>query len=359
VEQEIDQGRHRRRPDLARRVVALTVAGALFAGCGADRDPQASSRAVTGSTVPAETQGARSRALVPQDVIEIDGVTGAMALAAGDGYVWTSGDQAAWRIDPETDEAIRVPVPIAHDGWTGMVIADGDLWALDVHGNRILRVDPTIAATRATIDVANPTSPALAGGGLWIAHERVGGLSRVDLATERVDLEIADGRGVTAAGDSVWYTSDGDRPDSVLAIEADGRTGATIGEVSIPATTGCGFLAAADERVWSMCSDGLANPPVTHVATIDPDREDTTRFELDRWLAGGLIEVGGRVWGLAAARGVAPAALIELGPRGPTGRSVELPAGFAPNDPVVAAGSLWIPWDGTGRLFRFSLRALQ
>jgi hypothetical protein len=250
-------------------------------------------------------------------------------------------------------------VAIANDGWTGVVIADGDLWALDFYGNRILRVDPFIGTTMATIDVAHPRSPALAGGGLWVAHEREGGIARVDLATERVDTEIANGRGVGAAGSSVWYASDRARPASVTAIEADGRTGTTIGEVSIPATTGCGYLATADERVWSSCSDGLANPPATFVATIDPDREGVTSFELDRWLAGGLIEVGGRVWGVAAANGIAPAALIELGPNGPTGRSVALPPGFAPDDPVVAAGSLWIPWHGTGRLYRFSLRALQ
>jgi hypothetical protein len=296
--------------------------------------------------------------LHPQDVIQIDGVTGAMAVAVGDGYVWTSGEQAAWRIDPETDSVVRVPVPIADGGWTGMVVADGDLWALDFPGSRILRVDPTISTVVATIEVALPSSPALAGGGLWVAHGHDAGIARIDLVSELVDTEIADGRGVAGSGSTVWYASDRDRSASTIAIEADGRSGRTIAEVSIPATTGCGFLATADERVWSSCSDALANPPVTHVATIDPDREGVPSFELDRWLAGGLIEVGGRVWGVAAAHGVASAALIELGPNGPTGRSLELPTGFDPDIPVVAAGSLWIPWHGTGRLYRFSLHSL-
>src|SRR5262245_59497458 len=151
-------GGGRARSEWMRRVVTLAVIATVFAGCAAERDPKASASAIVGPTAAAATPTTRPKALVPQDVISIPDVTGAMMVAAGEGSVWTSGEQAAWRIDPDADDAYRVPVAIGSDGWTGMVIADGDLWALDFFGNRILRVDPVIGTTIATIEVAHPTS---------------------------------------------------------------------------------------------------------------------------------------------------------------------------------------------------------
>jgi hypothetical protein len=73
---------------------------------------------------------------------------------------------------------------------------------------------------------------------------------------------------------------------------------------------------------------------------------------------GGIVPVGGLMWGLVGPQADGRARLIELGPGGAMGREEELAPGLDPDIPVVAFGSVWIPFDGHAALYRYPSDAL-
>jgi hypothetical protein len=50
--------------------------------------------------------------------------------------------------------------------------------------------------------------------------------------------------------------------------------------------------------------------------------------------------------------------VIQIGPDGPTGREETLAPGLDPDIPVVAFGSIWIPFDNHAALYRYPSDAL-
>ena len=73
---------------------------------------------------------------------------------------------------------------------------------------------------------------------------------------------------------------------------------------------------------------------------------------------GGLVPIGDTVWALPAPDATDGSRIVELGASGPTGRVESLADGLDPDGAVVAFGSIWIPWDNHGALYRYPVDAL-
>jgi hypothetical protein len=372
-------------------MVVATIALAGLLGCGCATSPAgpsaglgagaASPAAVPGtaaatgvvrstpSAVPPATDSPSPSAPPPppdieleaQSAIDVPGVPGAIQIAverdaAGhDIAVWTSGDGQAWRIDPATNVATPVPIDIGGSNWAGLVLADGDLWALDFRLGRILRMDPSTGELVATIDTPRPILPTVVPGGLWVAHELGSGISHVDVARNRIDKDITPAFGLGPGGTSIWFTRDTSMSAGRDAVEADAATGTELRDLPIPDGVGCSFFQDARLLEWTWC----ANPTASRVASIDLASGRVSSFAVDRSYVGGLIDAGGATWALVGSAPGVPASIVQLAPDGPTGVEAALPEGVDPDWSVMADGSLWIPSDSSGRVYRFSLEALR
>ncbi len=70
------------------------------------------------------------------------------------------------------------------------------------------------------------------------------------------------------------------------------------------------------------------------------------------------MPIGSSMWGLTAANNPEGSQIVELGRTGPTGRAETLDDGLDPDGPAIAFGSIWIPSDSKGVLYRYPVDAL-
>ena len=81
-------------------------------------------------------------------------------------------------------------------------------------------------------------------------------------------------------------------------------------------------------------------------------------FELPDPVFGGIASIGDSVWALMGPDSAGGSRIIELGATGPTGREEPLQDGLDPDGAVVAFGSVWIPWETKGAMYRYPVNAL-
>jgi DNA-binding beta-propeller fold protein YncE len=149
-----------------------------------------------------------------------------VAVALGAGGVWVlAGDAAGERLlelDPATG-AVRASIALAPGGTEngGLAIGDGALWAAS--GAVLYRIDPSLRAVAARIEVgAEATSVLVTAPAVWVtrATGRLGRLVRVDPRSDRVVARIAMGGGPIAAAaafGSIWVANSS--PSSVMRVD--------------------------------------------------------------------------------------------------------------------------------------------
>jgi YVTN family beta-propeller protein len=175
-------------------------------------------------------------------------------LLAGDSlWVATFFDHDVRRLDPATG-ASRARIPLGGAG-TSLAAADGQVWAANFDGNRVVRVDT--GAVTSPIAVGPGPEDLVAGlGALWTANKGCddpsnpcpgnGSVSRVDVATGSVKtIPLGkEPRYVSVGASSVWATSF--FSDTVSRI--DPVTGSVTSTVAGP--KGPGGVAEAFGSVW-------------------------------------------------------------------------------------------------------------
>ena len=352
---------NRRRPAVlgmaALIVLSIAACGAGSAGRTdpALRTPSASSTPATAAAASAVAPDVTS--LTPQAVIDVPGANGAIAIAAGPDAVWIGADREVIRVDPTDNTTTSIPVPIDDGSWTGIHIDGDQLWASDFYGDSLVHVD-LATGTAVRIPTEHPTGPAWSTAGIWLAAEGTGALSRVDPATDTVDLELEADRTrkyPSIIGDRVWH---GDRVDGKpFAVWRDASTGEELGRIQLPEWTGCYFLPGSSGIVWTLgaCDGDVRNA----MAAIDPSTSTVASVDAPKDFIGTVAIVGETDWLVLGGMPGQDGRLVEYTRDGPTGRVVDLPPGVDPDNPVVAFGSIWIPADGQGKVVRLPIEDLD
>lgn len=288
-----------------------------------------------------------------QGMVAVPGATGAIRLAAGPDVLWATGDGAVARIDPVTNEVTMLPVPIAAAGFTGILERDGMLWAADYHGNRVLRVDLASGEVAGEIRTATPDSLRWAEG-IWALTGRAGGLVRIDPETDSIDLRFPTATSYAVAAGSLWYLETADR--EATAVEIDPATGIERSRVSLPYAAAGSLAVDTHGNVYAWRS-GTAT--ASRVTVVDGATHAVMpAYSLPHDLIGGLVQIGDTMWGVAGPQADGRSRLAELSAAGPTGREADLALGLDPDGPVVAFGSVWIPWDGRAGVYRYTAEPL-
>jgi ABC-type transport system substrate-binding protein/class 3 adenylate cyclase/tRNA A-37 threonylcarbamoyl transferase component Bud32 len=110
----------------------------------------------------------------------------AQGIAATAGGVWVAYGvpKKVSRIDPRTNKIVKTVTLPAGDLWGDTLLAagDGQLWAIDRDGRRLVRLDPKTGAVLAQGRIHNGfvEDAAVAGGSLWLPVENDGGVWQVD-----------------------------------------------------------------------------------------------------------------------------------------------------------------------------------
>ena len=147
-------------------------------------------------------------------------------------------------------------------GFTGRGLAvgdDGRIWVSDLDGDAVRAVDPATGTVGADIAIDDaPLGIAAADGEVWVvgsgatAHS----LTRIDAATDEIDLTIDVGAGTNPTGialtdDHVWIAVEG----SGELIQVERATGELLGMIgpddALPGS-GFGDVLAADGSVWAI-----------------------------------------------------------------------------------------------------------
>jgi hypothetical protein len=295
-------------------------------------------------------------AITASAVIENIGAKGAIAIAAGPDAVWIGGDREVIRVDPADNSTTTIPVPIDDGSWTGMVVVGEELWASDYYGNAVVHVDlPSGATTR--IDTPTPTSPVLTAFGLWVAPEHGGTLTRIDRATRSIDLEVpAAGlrKFPAAVGKELWFG--GIRDGLPLAVRLDPASGETIGDIVLPKDTGCYFRVGDGGLVWTM--GGCGGAARNAMAVIDPVTGSVTLANTPKAFLGDIVAIDGTTWMLRSPAAGKSGVIVAYASNGTVDRVLDLPVDLDPDWAIVAFGSLWVPADQRGRVYRFPVDAL-
>jgi YVTN family beta-propeller protein len=197
-----------------------------------------------------------------------------VALAAGEGAVWASKDDAAGvaRIDPATNQVAGTTIPTHPEDSPPLVAAgNGGVWVSNFSENTVTRADPSTAAVAATIHVGlAPEGIAFTPGAVWVANHHgspTGSLSRIDPATNAVVATVPAGKaqdccgpqGLAATDNAVWT----DVPNLNAVVRVDPASNSVAATIADPPA--CGGVAAATDAVWVAAGCGLAT-----VTRIDP-----------------------------------------------------------------------------------------
>ncbi len=193
---------------------------------------------------------------------------GPTRIRYGAGSVWASDIAGArlFRIDPRTG---HVSTLHAGGGGSDIGFGAGSVWATDFDDNRVDRIDPQTNSILARIPSggAAPLGIAYADGAIWVAnhHARTahstGSVVRIDPRRDRVVRRIPLGAhqaccgpdNMVAAFGSVWV----DVPNQFRLVRIDARRTRVVARIRVP--SGCGQLTAGAGSVWIAdgCSDRL------------------------------------------------------------------------------------------------------
>src|SRR5262249_20061059 len=145
--------------------------------------------------------------------------------------------------------------PAPGQGYIGVAVGEGSIWATNPNEDAVYRVDPASMKVTARIPVGPyPWGVAVGADHVWVAiHHGTdhGALQRIDPAPNQVDGELPlgppnQGPGkVTTTDDAVWVAVDG---DNVLA-KVDPDTLAVTKRIPVKGV--CGGIAAVGHVIWT------------------------------------------------------------------------------------------------------------
>jgi hypothetical protein len=271
-----------------------------------------------------------------QDVAGVGTVTDILALrrccddpVVLDGAIWV-GHEGLTRID------------IASRTWenaapglnpTGAVEAAGALWVTTTSGT-VVRFDPNSRQVTDTIEVNDGrwmSSPAVAGGGLWVVSAGPDALVRIDLAerrvTDRYRLPIQDAFWWIVATEDAIYGSDALGHGDMHRFDLTTREfthviPADVHHIENPfAIVAGGGLWIGGERIVRI---DLQSQEITHdITTIDGSKP---------LFAEGAVWISDRTEGTVLRIDPVTAQIVA-----------SIDVGLQPWTPIVAAGSIWVP----------------
>jgi YVTN family beta-propeller protein len=246
-------------------------------------------------------------------------------------------------VDPETNR-VEAVVPAAGIRPGPIAFGAGSLWVGSLEDRTLVRIDPGTRQVIGTIPVgATPTGVAFDFDAVWVAHGRLGAVSRVDpqfnrrtrtvRATTRA-LYFPDGSVATGEG-SVWAVFG----NSTLVRLDPGtlrRTGSTMAGVG-PAAVAFGF-----GSVW------VANAGDSTVGRFNPMTFEEGRLdEYTVGLAPRALAVGAEAVWVANSGDDSVTRIDPL-----NGARHDVPVGDGPAAVVVGAGSVWVANRGDGTVWR-------
>jgi DNA-binding beta-propeller fold protein YncE len=212
------------RPSLFRAAL-LTL---ILAGCTSTTGAAKTQLAATAS--PGATDGIL--ATIPLDV-KVD------AIAAGPEGVWLrSPSGAVLAVDPLTNKiAHRVEVPASQYG--AIAVGSGSVWVTDFDHSRLIRIDPKANAITATLEVGTqPGAMLVTEDTVWVANNRGGSISKVDIATGTVVATFLFTKsgskgplGIALVAGDLWTAVTNDH--SVFRL--DPTDGSAVAKLTIPA----------------------------------------------------------------------------------------------------------------------------
>jgi streptogramin lyase len=260
-------------------------------------------------------------------------------IAAGRDGIWVEGQGRLYRIDPSTNEAAEIPVPVtAFD----FVVAEGSAWITDFDMSRVVRIDLATGDQVAVIPVGvNPGNVVAAFGSIWTADHRGATVSRIDRGTHAVTTIANVGlvgrggpQGIAASTDRIWVGAG--NAAKVFAI--DPASNSIVAEFPIgPLALPCGRILADVPMIWvSSCFERKT------LTTIDPVNGITRIIGMPAF-TGEPVRIGALVWIPIVGGDLDPVLLAFGAEDGIVADAVALPAGSEPDAVVSAFGSLWIP----------------
>jgi hypothetical protein len=295
----------------------------------------------------------RRPAFVLQGVVPVPGSVGIPFVSASGDAIWSTVEDGVVAIDPRTGATTRFEIPGAGTGLTGVVATADAIWAADYDGNRVVRLDRATGKVTTEVPVLHPWMLQLQDGA-WVLEQGTG-VVHLDQQTGVKDIELPAAVSFAVSSSALWYvaTTGGE----ASAVEVDPATGIERRRIAIP------FEAAADITI-----DASGNPWIyrgrrgidrSTVARIDASTGVVgVPFDVPYDVIGGIHPIGSSMWGLTAPGSPDGSQLVELGATGPTGRVEKLDDNLDPDYPVVAFGSIWIPWDSHAKLYQYPVDAL-
>lgn len=261
----------------------------------------------------------------------------ARVAATDDGAIWfTFGDSG--RVGRRDAHGSVVFLDLGPDSQpAGICPATEDtVWVVDRTGNRLIHLGPgprVIGSTALPTPDASPLAVVtLPDGTTWFTEQFGESLGRIDILGRVEEYPVGSGRapsGITASGDSIWFSLQGHRPALGHVRGGD----AAIEFVELPLGSGpLGVAVADDGAVWAAlhAADALAHVARDRTVTVLPLDEGANPFAVVAHPEGG---VWASLWGADA--------LARFGSSGDEER-VPLPAGSGPRGLAVAPdGALW------------------
>jgi len=229
----------------------------------------------------------------------------------------------------------------------GVVVAFGSAWVTDAGDARLFRI--SLETNRVEADFPLDDAPCeltAAGDSLWVTTQS-GRLDRFDPESGRVTARIRTGSTsyeTIAAFGSVWVSNRGD--GTLTQVDpATNRTRTRELGISTP-----GGLVAADGHLWV----GQDAPEETTVLRIDPDTWETDEVETQGRRPAWLAATDGVVW--VAQTSSATVSGIDTGALQPNG--LPAAAGFSPVNLEASPDGhwVWVPDDGENFVTRIDAR---
>jgi DNA-binding beta-propeller fold protein YncE len=274
--------------------------------------------------------------------IEVGGVPSSIVATAG--AIWVStGLHGIVRIRPETNTIVARVRP--GGAIIGLAAGFGDLWAIDVVGNRLLRIDPRANRLLAALPFGvMPTALAVGHGRVWVVSQLESTVVGIDPQTSRVraSRRFAYGElwpnGIAATPDGIWVVTG--HGNDVTRLEP--ATAAVAQRVPV---AGARTIAVAGGALWI---GRVGDEPLVRL-----DGDGT----LTSTLSSGY-RAGGRGPALAGGTSVWLAAGNRLTAVDPATGAVTLDGRLPLRDvaAVAVAGDVWVAERATGTVLRIRVR---
>ena len=117
-----------------------------------------------------------------------------------------SGADNVTRVDPT---GLVTSLAVGH-GPSGIAVGEGGVWVAETGDDKLVHIDPSTRAVRATIPVGNaPTGVSLGAGSVWVANSGDGTVTRIDPGTDKPLATIPVGgspQAIAVAGGRAWVT---------------------------------------------------------------------------------------------------------------------------------------------------------